>query len=338
LVSFSDDSITYISFNSGHGALSNHFGLGVEQVLEFEVVTPTGEILIANDNSNTDLFWALRGGGGSTFGIVIKVTYKAYPTLPAAMIMLLMTPNSLNETSQDNFYKAMAYYIAKQPEFVDFGLSGHPAILKYFYNGVLIAPGKTSQELEQFWIPISKRLEEMGAYILHWVIGDDVMNFARLFGFGGGLAASIFTEPSNLPLTVGSRVLARKALSESNLTVIYRMVKSVLEDGSASLQPYPVMPGIQHLKRPWNFALNPAWQTGVLHLITTTYKGIGTGNYSITELRSKAKNTVRDDLLQKFKMINEKLVPAMEPLSENHASYLNEVYKSSEVRKTTEVR
>lgn len=45
----------------GHGLLSAQHGLGADQVLELEVVTPTGKIVIANECQNQDLFWAMRG-------------------------------------------------------------------------------------------------------------------------------------------------------------------------------------------------------------------------------------------------------------------------------------
>jgi FAD/FMN-containing dehydrogenase len=60
----------------GHGALSSHFGLGCDNVLEFKVVTPDGDVKVANAVTNTDLFWALRGGGASTFGVVVEATFK----------------------------------------------------------------------------------------------------------------------------------------------------------------------------------------------------------------------------------------------------------------------
>ena len=45
----------------GHSPISNIFGLGSDQVYEVEMVTPTGEIITANECQNTDLFWAVRG-------------------------------------------------------------------------------------------------------------------------------------------------------------------------------------------------------------------------------------------------------------------------------------
>lgn len=50
----------YIS-GGGHSILAPRFGLAADQVLEMQVVTPGGEILTANEDRNTDLFWALRG-------------------------------------------------------------------------------------------------------------------------------------------------------------------------------------------------------------------------------------------------------------------------------------
>jgi hypothetical protein len=64
---------------SGFGSLSRMYGTGAGNVLEFEVVTADGKIQIANEKQNSDLFWALRGGGGGTFGVVTRTTMLAHP-------------------------------------------------------------------------------------------------------------------------------------------------------------------------------------------------------------------------------------------------------------------
>ena len=46
---------------AGHSILAPHYGLATDQVLEMEIVTPTGDILTLNECQNTDLFWAMRG-------------------------------------------------------------------------------------------------------------------------------------------------------------------------------------------------------------------------------------------------------------------------------------
>lgn len=45
----------------GHSPISHIYGLGSDQVYEVEMVTPEGEIIIANECQNSDLFWAVRG-------------------------------------------------------------------------------------------------------------------------------------------------------------------------------------------------------------------------------------------------------------------------------------
>jgi hypothetical protein len=70
--------------NGGHGGLSAKYGLGADQVLEIDLVTPQGEIITANECQNTDYFWAIRGGGGSTYGVVVNFVLHAIPTVRTA--------------------------------------------------------------------------------------------------------------------------------------------------------------------------------------------------------------------------------------------------------------
>ncbi|PVF95632.1 FAD-binding domain-containing protein, partial [Serendipita vermifera] len=80
----------------GHSSLSPQYGLGVDNVVQFEIVTPDGELRTANAYKNKDLFWALRGGGPG-FGVVTKVTYKTHPDITATVVFnvnVTYTPSS----------------------------------------------------------------------------------------------------------------------------------------------------------------------------------------------------------------------------------------------------
>ncbi|KAF2431185.1 FAD-binding domain-containing protein [Tothia fuscella] len=70
--------------NGGHGSLSAYFGLGADMVLEIDAVTADGKIIKANECQNQDLFWAMRGGGGSTFAVATAYTMQAPRTVPTA--------------------------------------------------------------------------------------------------------------------------------------------------------------------------------------------------------------------------------------------------------------
>ena len=75
----------------GHSALSNTLGMGVDNVLQIKAVLPNGTYVTANRCQNQDIFFALRGGGGSTFGVNMEMTTMAHPqvTLQVAYIRFL---------------------------------------------------------------------------------------------------------------------------------------------------------------------------------------------------------------------------------------------------------
>ncbi|KAK0729514.1 hypothetical protein B0H67DRAFT_479292 [Lasiosphaeris hirsuta] len=69
----------------GHGSLTSKFGLGSDQVLSINVVTADGKFLTVGPESTggleKELWWALRGGGPSTFGVMTSVVLRAFPPI-----------------------------------------------------------------------------------------------------------------------------------------------------------------------------------------------------------------------------------------------------------------
>jgi len=72
----------------GLSALSRYGGYGVDNVLAVEVVTSNAEVIVADACNHEDLFWALRGGGGGTFGVTTAVYYKTYPLFPLTVLQM----------------------------------------------------------------------------------------------------------------------------------------------------------------------------------------------------------------------------------------------------------
>jgi FAD/FMN-containing dehydrogenase len=62
----------------GFGSYSKNYGTAAASLLEAEIVTADGVVRLANACTNTDLFWALKGGGGGTFGVVTRVTLRTH--------------------------------------------------------------------------------------------------------------------------------------------------------------------------------------------------------------------------------------------------------------------
>lgn len=71
----------------GLGLTSRMYGYGVDQARSFDVVTATdGTLVKADACTNSDLFWALRGGGGGNYGIVTNVEYQLHPSTPVTVL------------------------------------------------------------------------------------------------------------------------------------------------------------------------------------------------------------------------------------------------------------
>jgi FAD/FMN-containing dehydrogenase len=77
----SSTGIAGLTLGGGFGYLTRRFGWTSDTVRSMEVVTADGQIVRASERVNSDLFWALRGGGGN-FGIVTEFEYELQPVGP----------------------------------------------------------------------------------------------------------------------------------------------------------------------------------------------------------------------------------------------------------------
>lgn len=89
------------TLGGGIGWLMGKYGLIIDNVRAFEVVTAAGRLLTVSATANADLFWALRGGGGN-FGIVTAIEYQLHPVGPVLAGMVIH--------SQANAQAVMRFY------------------------------------------------------------------------------------------------------------------------------------------------------------------------------------------------------------------------------------
>jgi FAD/FMN-containing dehydrogenase len=120
----------------GHSLLSAWKGMASDNALQFEVVTAKGDLVVANAHNNSDLFWALRGGGGGTFGVVTSATLRAYDDPPA-----VFTSFRLNTTDNAAYQRAVELFHARLPAINDANGTG------YYFITPQLAPDATAPSL-----------------------------------------------------------------------------------------------------------------------------------------------------------------------------------------------
>lgn len=86
------------------------------KVLSVDVVTPDGRFVTADESQNTELFWALRGGGASSYGVTVSWTVKVTPKLSSASVVSFTIVSGGNITA-DTVFDAFGAYLKNVPTY-----------------------------------------------------------------------------------------------------------------------------------------------------------------------------------------------------------------------------
>jgi FAD/FMN-containing dehydrogenase len=99
-----------LTLGGGIGHLTRGRGLSIDNLTSADVVTADGAFVVASEQQNADLFWALRGGGGN-FGVVTSFEYALHPVKDVCVGIVFFELSGARQVLE--FYRE---YIAKAPE------------------------------------------------------------------------------------------------------------------------------------------------------------------------------------------------------------------------------
>lgn len=152
------------SQGGGHGPLSSSFGLGADNVLEWEVVTAEGIQVTAKPGAEyEDLYWAISGGGGGTYAAVLSATVRAHPDLTFAGANLTIVQGS--NVSQDVFFDVVQTFIESAPKFADLGVYTSWGLQEgSFIVYPAIAANTSADTLRSLFSPTLEALDRSGMY------------------------------------------------------------------------------------------------------------------------------------------------------------------------------
>ena len=102
-----------LTLGGGIGYLTRRYGLTIDNLLSVDVVLADGRFVTANSEENSDLFWAVRGGGGN-FGVVTSFEFRLHPV---SIVQFGPTFWALEEAA--TVLKAYRDFIKKAPEYVN---------------------------------------------------------------------------------------------------------------------------------------------------------------------------------------------------------------------------
>ncbi|KAJ4309494.1 hypothetical protein N0V94_008902 [Neodidymelliopsis sp. IMI 364377] len=153
------------STGGGHSPLMQLFGTGADQVVALEVVLANGRFVTATPSVNSDLYWAMLGGGGGTFGIITSAVVKVHPRIPVtASTWTVMTSETV---SVDAFWKLVKFFWDSFPTYNEAKTYSYGNVMKlapgaYMWNmSPFYATNKTIAEFEALVAPLYQKAAEL---------------------------------------------------------------------------------------------------------------------------------------------------------------------------------
>lgn len=283
----------------GHSLLNGLYGMAADAVVEWEVITAHGEHLFATPSNNSDLYWALSGGGAGTFGVVVSMTTKTFPDGPIGSGTLSFTD------SQESYWDAIGDVWAYLPQFVDAGPNTWdfdigPTVFQTF---AITVPNKNATEVRQLLQPLLNTLHDRG--INYSYVPDESPTYLEHFDKHFGVDTSS-ASPANIQYA--SRLIPRAGVLDSTQNkAIVNAMRAIADNEYWTLGCHAL--NVSAIQHPDNAVL-PSWRDTVA---TCNIVSIWDWNVTWSEMQTRKELLVNT------------LIPGLENVTPGAGAYLNEL-------------
>ena len=300
----------------GHSPSTHDFGLGADQVLEAQVVLASGKIVTADACQNQDIFFAIRGGGPSSYGVVVETVVKAHPTNSVAAQVFGFAP--LTPKDMPAFMDAVSIVHQAYPNLSDCGFSGYgswslysPTPLVGNYNTgfrhTIANFGETVEKAEALFATTAAKLKKYNGTSLY--METKYLSFPNYDTYYHTLSDVVI--PVGQSAALGSRFFDRQALT-ADPTALNTMLETIAGTPEQATSNNIVFVGggqvFADASDPYS-GVNPAWRQTYVHNIVARGWAPGSSNATI--------QAVYDD-------VTYNKTQAMKTLAPDTGCYMNE--------------
>ncbi|KAI1481059.1 FAD-binding domain-containing protein [Daldinia eschscholtzii] len=239
----------------GHSALASKYGLGADQALSIQVVTADGRFVTADPHQNTDLFYALRGGGGSTYGIVTSAIIKVHPPTK-----ILASSIAFTGSFNTNFWKGFDLYHEFGKEIVDNGgtacyVSRRSDNSSFSFMTDIELPNVSEEYLSKFVQPLVDDLNAIGLNVTNRP-PRPATNWASLSNGAGDTPGSS---------RFGSRLWPRANFEDAELFQATQLAIRETVEAGYTFHGIHIQPTEEVAGYPGENAVNPAFRRAIMH-------------------------------------------------------------------------
>eukprot|EP01060_Flectonema_neradi_P028981 TRINITY_DN3913_c4_g1_i2.p1 TRINITY_DN3913_c4_g1~~TRINITY_DN3913_c4_g1_i2.p1 ORF type:complete len:402 (+),score=84.75 TRINITY_DN3913_c4_g1_i2:438-1643(+) len=159
------------TLGGGHSSLSRTLGLGIDSLVSMDVVLADGTVAHCSEQSHPDLFWALKGSGGTSFGVVVRFVFRL-SKIPRQMAHGKISFNTLwNKPKRSNLLQRYFDFAQTMPPTLNVYSKCNGVVLEFFYSSTEANHEDGMKHIDQFlqlfkWndFPDMREAEKVGSF------------------------------------------------------------------------------------------------------------------------------------------------------------------------------